>query len=364
MGRRKRGLVVAVASAAALLVTASTMGGASASRTGPDGSSMWSGARNAAGHDNQRLIAAHPNIVAKGLDNPRQLSRTPDGKLVVALAGKGRNTAKLAVIDDRHRWYAMRSFPSFADPDGSFAVGLNGASKRPGGKYYAVDMPRTGAPRHDVWLLAKSPGGQAHKVVNIGAFERNHDPDGEGIESNPYSVLALKGKILVADAAGDYIAQVKGGKVRKWAVMPEYGNKVDAVPTVVSRGADGNIYVGELHSERPHKAKVWKFSRNGDRLRSWKGFTTVTGVARTGNGTLYVSELFGGPCGFDQIPDCFPGRVVKIAPNGHRTYYRVPFPAGIAARGNHVWVSAFSVSPGSGFGDNPDWSGQVWHFTT
>jgi hypothetical protein len=134
------------------------------------------------------------------------------------------------------------------------------------------------------------------------------------------------------------------------------------VPTVVARGADGKVYVGELHSERRHKAKVWKFSRDGDRLRSWKGFTTVTGVARTKDGTLYVSELFGGPCGFDQVPNCLPGRVVKISPNGHRTYYKVPVPAGIAARGNHVWVSAYSVCPNSGCFGNPDWSGQIWHF--
>ncbi|HYJ70446.1 MAG TPA: ScyD/ScyE family protein [Nocardioidaceae bacterium] len=308
----------------------------------------------------------HPNIVAKGLDNPRQLSRTHGGALVLGLAGRGGNTAKLGVIKHRHIRYVMRGFPSFADSDGTFAVGLNGASKRPGGAYYGLDLARKAPPgqRRDAFLLAKQPGGHVHKVFNVGRFERRHDPDGEGVESNPYSALALKGKVLVADAAGDYIGQYRHGKYRVWAVMPEYGPRIDAVPTVVARGGDGKVYVGELHSERPHKAKVWKFSRDGDRLRSWKGFTTVTGVARTKNGTLYVSELFGGPCGFDQIPNCFPGRVVKVAPNGHRSYYRVPFPAGIAARGHHVWVSAFSVSPGGGFGGNPDWSGQVWHFTT
>jgi hypothetical protein len=347
-------MAVAAASVTALLVSAGTMGGAA---TGSGGTSTAK---------EPRLIAVHPNIVAKGLDNPRQLSRTKGGALVLGLAGRGDSTAKLGVIKNRHIRYVMRGFPSFADADGSFAVGMNGASKRPGGAYYGLVTPRMAPPgqRRDVWLLAKQPGGHVHKVVNVGRFERNHDPDGEGVESNPYSVLALKGKILIADAAGDYIAQYKHGKLRVWAVMPEYGNRIDAVPTVVARGADGYVYVGELHSERRHKAKVWKFSRDGDRLRSWKGFTTVTGVARTNNGTLYVSELFGGPCGFDQIPDCFPGRVVKVAPNGHRTYYRVPFPAGIAAHGDHVWVSAFSVAPGGGFGDNPDWSGQVWHFTT
>jgi|Tabmets5t2r1_1033131.scaffolds.fasta_scaffold11482_1 hypothetical protein len=348
MSRRKRGVGAAIAATASLLVAASTMSGAA------------QGSSGAASQDDPRLIEIDPNVTARGLDNPRQLSRTRGGNLVLAQAGKGGNTAKLSVIDDRRVRHVLRGFPSFAEQDGSFAVGMNGASKRPGGAFYGVDVPRSGG--RDVWLLAKQPGGQVHKVVNLSRFERNHDPDGEIIESNPYSVLALKGKVLVADAAGDYIGQYKHGKYRVWAVMPEYGNRIDAVPTVVSRGADGNVYVGELHSERRHKAKVWKFSRDGDRLRSWKGFTTVTGVARTNDGTLYVSELFGGPCGFDQVPNCLPGRVVKISPNGHRTYYKVPVPAGIVARGNHVWVSAYSVCPSSGCFGNPRWSGQVWHF--
>jgi hypothetical protein len=347
MTRRKRGVCAALAAAASLLVAASTM-------SGPAQGSASAGA------DDPRLIPVEPNIVADGLNNPRQLSLTKGGNLVLAQAGKGGNTSRLTVIDNRKLRNVLRGFPSFAGPAGDFAVGLNGASKRPGGAFYGVDVPRSGG--RDVWLLAKQPGGQVHKVVNLGRFERNHDPDGEIIESNPYSVLALKGKVLVADAAGDYIGQYSRGKYRVWAVMPEYGKRVDAVPTVVSKGADGYVYVGELHSERKHKAKVWKFSRDGERLRSWKGFTTVTGVARTKDGTLYVSELFGGPCGFDEVPSCLPGRVVKIAPNGDRTYYQVPVPAGIAARGNHVWVSAYSVCPSSGCFGNPDWSGQVWHF--
>ena len=78
------------------------------------------------------------------------------------------------------------------------------------------------------------------------------------------------------------------------------------------------------------------------------------------DGSLYVSELFGGPCTFDQIPACFPGRVVKVSPNGDRSFRRVPFPAGIAVRNGHVNVAVFSVSPATGFGGNPAWSGAIW----
>ena len=305
-------------------------------------------------------------VVLSGLDNPRQLSRTPDGRLVLALSGRGGPTGKLVVIPARNRSHVvMRRQRSFADADGSFALGLTGASKRPGGAFFAVDYPKK-APqgqRRDGWLLAKSREGHTHKVA-IGRFERRHDPDGEGVESNPYSVLALQRRVLVADAAGDYIAQVKNGHIGVWAVLPEYGPQIDAVPTVLAEGHDGSVYVGELHSERRGEAKVWKYSRVGERLRSWNGFTTVTGVARTKDGTLYVSELFGGPCDPSDVPDCFPGRVVKVEPGGDRSYYPVPAPAGIVARGRHVWVSAYSVCPHAGCFGNTDFSGQVWHFTT
>ncbi len=177
-----------------------------------------------------------PEVVVAGLDNPRQLSRTADGELVVALAGRGDRTGKLGIVDGGEIEYLIRGMKSFAEPDGTFAVGVNGGGKQAGGPYYAIGIPReTPSGRaNDVWLLSKKPGGDLHKVANISAFERANDPDGEGVDSNPYSLLALDKKVLVADAAGDYIASVTRGNIRVWAVMPEYGKKIDAVPTVLS----------------------------------------------------------------------------------------------------------------------------------
>lgn len=324
-------------------------------------------------------------VILSGLDNPRQLSLAGRA-LVIAEAGhgssnpdncsgSGENATCIGRSGEVTRWrigaerarVVMDRLLSGAGPDGSFAVGADGAGKRPGGRYFAIvteappDVVPEGMPGWQSGkLLAARPGGRLRVVANISRFERRHDVDGEGVESNPYALLALKKKVLVADAAGDYIAQVsRAGKVSVWAVMPEYGRRVDAVPTVLTKGHDGFVYVGELHSERPNEAKVWKFDRQGNPIRSWGKFTTVTGVARGKNGALYVSELFSG-CGFDQIPRCFPGRVIKVSPDGERTARRVPFPAGVAVRNGKVFVNAFSISPETGFGGNPAWSGQLW----
>lgn len=328
---------------------------------------------------------AKHKIVAGGLDNPRQLSLTPNGRLLVAQAGHGSykpaqcvgegdetqcvgSSGKVTVIGKKGRWNPMSRLLSAAGPDGTFAVGSDGASKRRRGAFYTImtyappDLMPSGVPSKQAGkLLARRPGGTMHVVADIAGYEAAHDPDGEGVESNPYSVLALRKGVLVADAAGDTIYRVRRGKVRVFHEMKEYGKKVDAVPTSLATDArTGNILVGELHSEIPGKARVWSLNRRGKVVRKWRGFTTVTGVARSKNGTLYVSELFGGKCGLDQIPSCVPGRVVRVKPNGKRKAYKVPFPAGIVVKHGKPYVAAFSIAPAKGAMGNPRWNGQIW----
>jgi hypothetical protein len=333
--------------------------------------------------------SAHPymsphTVLQSGLDNPRQLQMLVGGDFLVAEAGHGGNdpdncfgsgdnrlcvgrTSKVTRVRHGHANRVIGGLLSGASPDGTFATGADGASRRPTGPYYAIvtggspEQVPPGLPGYQLGrLLARLPGGPLHSVANISAFERRNDPDGEGYDSNPYSVLALPHQVLVADAAGNDIIRVQDGHMSLWAMLNIYGPKIDAVPTVVASGPRSKVYVGELHSEVPHAARVWQFDRDGNPERHWGGFTTVTGVARGGDGSLYVSELFGGVCGFDQIPDCFPGRVVKVAPDGTRTHLSVPFPAGIVTHEGRVYVNAFSVAPANGFGGNPDWSGQLW----
>jgi hypothetical protein len=38
----------------------------------------------------------------------------------------------------------------------------------------------------------------------------------------------------------------------------------------------------------------------------------------------------------------------------------VPFPAGIAWRNGHLYVSAFSIAPSKGALGHPEFAGQVW----
>ena len=97
----------------------------------------------------------------------------------------------------------------------------------------------------------------------------------------------------------------------------------------------------------------------GRLVRTWTGFTTVTGVAVGTDGSLYVSQLFAEAADGGAVP----GVVTKVTPDGTRTSVDVPFPAGIAVdNADNVYVAAFSTASEDGLG-LPDSSGQIWRLT-
>lgn len=350
-----------------------------------------------------------PVVVATGLDNPRQLS-VSGVDLLVAEAGRGGGDcseegcvgATGAVARIRRAFYARSVTParevtgllSSAEPDGSFAVGPDGVSAADLGRLY---IAMTYAPPD--LIPAPLPGDQAGKmllarlgrtttVADISGVEINTDPDGGGVDSNPYAVLALPGRQLVADAAGNTIIEVRNGRPRVFAVLPEHDG-AQAVPTSLAVGRNGVIYVGELNGENFGTARVDLLSPTGELIGHVDGFTTITGIAVGTDGTLYVSELFGAtaqsPC-LGAGPSCLfggaaarraavvaarkaarpgvsaqdssvPGQVTTVRPDGTRSSQPVPLPAGLALdAGGHLYVSAWSIFSG----DSIDFGGQVW----
>lgn len=184
-------------------------------------------------------------------------------------------------------------------------------------------------------------------------MELKHNPHKASVESNPYAVLALPdGRRIVADAAGnDLVVFSPHGRARPFTVFPDH-DRNQSVPTSLALGPDGKLYVGELNGEAAKPtARVWRVDPRTGKILGWKsGYGSITGLAFSDDGEMYVSQLLAG--------------VVTKVSHGKRTNVKVPFPAGVAVDpyDGKVYVSAWSIADRDGtvLEGRKTPGGQVW----
>jgi hypothetical protein len=145
--------------------------------------------------------------------------------------------------------------------------------------------------------------GRSRLIANLFDFEAEHNPDGLGVDSNPYDVEALnRGAALVVDAAGNDLLRVDNrGDVDVVAFFPQPAP--EAVPTSVAVGPDGAYYVGELTGfpAPVRTSSIWRVAPNAryascgtspDCVKVFDGgFTSIIDLAFGPDGDLYVAEL-------------------------------------------------------------------------
>lgn len=290
-------------------------------------------------------MAADVKVIAEKLNEPRHLAFSPSGELYVAEAGSGGNaacrmteegercsglTGRISRIDyDLRRPVPVEPTPIvtglssealtannvYHGPAGLFAHGPSGISFH-GSGYVALGFE--GGPADRIakgavgatfgYLGHFSPGGFLELRSDLAAYEAMHDPDGRGIDSDPYAVLALPGHNIVVDSGGNSLLDVSAnGTVRTLAVFPRRevpnpfapGIKVetDSVPTCVALGPDGYLYVGELTGApfAPGQANIYRIPLNG--LPAGvappvfaSGFNPIMDIAFDRNGKLLVLD--------------------------------------------------------------------------
>lgn len=342
-----------------------------------------------------------PVVVASGLNNPRQLAVMDNGDLLVAEGGRGGDqcvnlggpdvtcfgmTGSISVLRNpglRRDSAPIRVITGLLSAGARNGAGSSGPDGVSAGSLRDIHFAMLGTPpelvpagldNSMVGKLMRSRGlGTPAPVADLRAFEIANDPDGQGVDANPHAVLAMRDRVLVADAAGNDILQVRDGRLSLFAVLPNLTDGpcaglpndagttgCDAVPTSLAAGPDGSVYVGLLAGLTPGAGRVLRLDgRTGQVTRQWTGLTAVTGVAVGRDGSVFASQMFtsAGPAG----PDPASGRVTRIRADGTRTDINVPLPAGLAIAGYNLYVAAWNTAPSTGLGiPDIDSSGQIW----
>jgi hypothetical protein len=336
-------------------------------------------------------------VIAAGLHNPRGLNFGPDEALYVAEAGFGGPgpcapgpegtrcygpSGSIAKIDLRHDTISrvVKGLPSLADIEGDFATGIHDVSYVGLGRGHAtigwggdpadrtIQFGQAGA---DFARLARvKPNGRWEAEADLGDFESTYNPDGDGIDTNPYGILSLPGRQIVADAGANDLLEINANRqISVLAIFPDRmveappilgfppGTMVpaDAVPTSVALGPDGDLYVGELvgFPFPVGDANIYRVPACGGTPQVAEGgFTAVVDVAFGPDGSMYVLEMAknGLLAGF-MLGD-WTGALIRVAPDGTRTEIApgtLTAPGGVAVGNDgRIYVTNNSTSGSAG----------------
>ena len=330
--------------------------------------------------------SAKMHLVTSGLESPRGLDFVSGHAFLVAEAGKGGAgpcapgpLGRMCVGRTGHiTWVAhgardrLVRLSSIALKDGSFAFGPHDVARASNGDTYTTIGLAGNKPVRKAFgpegarlgtLVRLNAGGGLDVVADLVAYEAANDPNHDGVESDPYGLLHLKGRSIVTDAAGNDLLRVTDdGQVSTLATFHDRTvatgqGKVtmDAVPTSVVRGPDGALYVGQLTGfPFPlHGARVYRIER-GQRPQVYlRRFTNIIDIAFDRAGNLYVMEI-----AHNSLAAADPkGALIRVKPNGHRTILLrgLPFPTSVAVEGHReLLITTCGVCPGGG---------KVWRFT-
>lgn len=220
-------------------------------------------------------------------------------------------------------------------------------------------------------LYVAKPGKKAKSFANLLAYELRVNPDNQDQAtgpnddtlSNPYYVVKRRsdGFLLAADAGGnDVLAVSKKGRTSTFFVPPNVttgkcatqdqnsaaGPSCDSVPTGLAYGPGGLLYISSLTSDVGGQGRVYVVNKDAKLVKTIDGLSGPTGVAVGPDGSVYVSEVLQGapegnpPPGFDVDTV---GQIVKVAPDGKRTYAQVSQPSGLLWDEGKLYASARSL---------------------
>lgn len=330
-------------------------------------------------------------VIATGLDNPRQLSFTPTGDLLVAEAGRGgagpcrpspeggnecfgASGAVTKINSQGAQSRIITGLPSFGGentgasaigPSDVLAVGRNisvliGLGADPASR---ATLPAPGQQMGTLIQTTKD-NGTYRTIADIAGWEAANNPI-DNPDSDPVGMLYNCGNYVVADAGGNTLLNADlRGRVTELAQFPD--NMItpspvpggpdpfpqQAVPTSVATiGNDNAYYVSQLTGFPfgQGAASIFRVDHRGNVTTYATGLTNVTDLAFNGR-DLYAVQISTTGLQTGSVQ----GSVVKVkrngtAPTDHTVVAGDLFaPYGIAIRNNRAYVTTGAVAPGAG----------------
>jgi hypothetical protein len=330
--------------------------------------------------------------IASGLANPRGLAFAPTGALYVVESGSG-GTGPCTFSPPNpaaDRCYGETGAVTRILPHGGFkrvvtglpSLALANGSAEGGpvdiaffGLAAYVTMSWGGDPALRATLGGKSAmfgtllrlnwWGSHTVVADISAHEAAFNPAGGNVDSNPYGLVALPGRRVIADAGANALIEVlANGSTRTLAVLPSLPPVPpipaprEPVPTSVAEGPDGSLYVGQL-TGFPFWAgtsSVLRVSSDGARIKSFvSGLTAIVDVAFDWGGAIYILEIASGQTAPFPPPPPNPGlgvgRLLRKCPGDSPRVLLsgLTFPSGVAiGPDGAAYLTNFSTSATAG----------------
>lgn len=320
--------------------------------------------------------AATFQVLARGLDSPRGLTFGSDGALYVTEAGRGGTgpcipapgsgpdgptvcygpTGAVTRIQNGTQDRVVTGLPSLALPIPSSPITVDatgphdikfdstgkayvvvGLGSSPGQRDHVLRIPEFGQ-----LITINNFNGKASwtRLADLAAYEGLYNPDDagsgfynpyqDGIDSNPYDLLIQGDTAYIVDAAGNDLFQVKtdGSGLEALSVFPERpvtdpanGQTIgiQSVPTAVTTGPDGALYVGELtgYPFPENAARIFRLGPDNQPVVYADGFTQIIDLAFDDKGGLYVLE-YASQSLLSPSLDA-PGALIYVDPDGTRT---------------------------------------------
>jgi hypothetical protein len=266
------------------------------------------------------VALAQLTVVMSGLNNPRGLAFANDGSLYVTEAGAAftpspstpsitvRNmplyfgtTGSISRLQNGVQSTVVAGLPMLYNPASGETTGAHGIGVGATGDiYFTIGLGtdpavRNGTPLASLGQLMRLPagGGSVQPVADVAAFERTNNPAGLPFDSNPFQLVLTAGGVVIADAGANAILNVTpAGVTSLLTTIPSLPSGSDAVPTGVTQGSDGALYISQLTGV-PFPvggSSVYRF--DGTSLAPIAtGFTNAIDIEAGPNGKLYVLEF-------------------------------------------------------------------------